>query len=60
MVVIDEFQKIPKLLDEVHRLIEERGIHFLLTGSSTKKLKKENANFLNGRGRIDGAHHSRW
>jgi predicted AAA+ superfamily ATPase len=56
MVVIDEFQKIPKLLDEVHRLIEERGIHFLLTGSSTKKLKKENANFLGGRARTQHFH----
>lgn len=56
MVVIDEFQKIPKLLDEVHRLIEERGVHFLLTGSSTKKLKKENANFLGGRARTQHFH----
>lgn len=56
MVVIDEFQKIPQLLDEVHRLIEERGIHFLLTGSSTRKLKRENANLLGGRARTQYFH----
>jgi predicted AAA+ superfamily ATPase len=37
-VVIDEVQKIPELLDEVHRLIEERSWHFLLTGSRARKL----------------------
>jgi predicted AAA+ superfamily ATPase len=56
MVVIDEFQKIPQLLDEVHRLIEEKGIHFLLTGSSTRKLKRENANLLGGRARTQFFH----
>ena len=50
-VVIDEVQKIPALLDEVHRLIEEQGIRFLLTGSSARKLKSENANMLGGRAR---------
>ncbi|MCG2755089.1 MAG: AAA family ATPase, partial [Desulfobacteraceae bacterium] len=34
VVIIDEIQKLPILLDEVHNLIEEKGIHFLLTGSS--------------------------
>lgn len=48
-VVIDEIQKIPRLLDEVHRLIEERGIRFLLTGSSARKLKRGGANMLGGR-----------
>ena len=48
-VVIDEIQKIPRLLDEVHRLIEERGIHFLLTGSSARKLRRGGANMLGGR-----------
>jgi predicted AAA+ superfamily ATPase len=47
--VIDEIQKIPRLLDEVHRLIEERGIHFLLTGSSARKLRRGGANMLGGR-----------
>ncbi len=51
LVVIDEIQKIPKLLDEVHRLIETRGIRFLLTGSSARKLKRGGANLLAGRAR---------
>jgi predicted AAA+ superfamily ATPase len=49
LVVIDEVQKIPLLLDEVHRLIEERRIRFLLTGSSARKLKRGRANLLGGR-----------
>lgn len=49
VVIIDEIQKVPPLLDEVHRLIEERGIHFLLTGSSARKLKRGHANLLAGR-----------
>jgi len=49
LVVIDEVQKIPILLNEVHRLIEEEKIKFLLTGSSARKLKKENVNLLGGR-----------
>jgi len=48
-VVIDEIQRIPALLNEVHRLIEEKRIRFLLTGSSARKLKKEHANLLAGR-----------
>src|SRR5437016_4450809 len=39
IVVIDEIQKVPSLLDEVHRLIEEKRWRFLLTGSSARKLK---------------------
>ena len=50
-VVIDEIQKIPRLLDEVHRLIEAKKIHFLLTGSSARKLKHGGANLLAGRAR---------
>lgn len=49
IVVIDEIQKVPTLLDEAHRLIEERDIHFLLTGSSARKLKRGHANLLAGR-----------
>jgi len=49
VVVIDEVQKVPLLLDEVHRLIEERGIRFLLTGSSARRLKHGHANLLAGR-----------
>lgn len=48
-VVIDEVQKIPELLNLVHLLIEEKKIHFLLTGSSSRKLKRENVNLLAGR-----------
>ncbi len=49
LVVIDEIQKLPKLLDEVHRLIEEKGTRFLLTGSSARKLRHGGANLLAGR-----------
>jgi predicted AAA+ superfamily ATPase len=48
-VVIDEIQKIPDLLNEVHRLIESKKWIFLLTGSSARKLKKCNSNLLAGR-----------
>jgi predicted AAA+ superfamily ATPase len=51
-VVIDEIQKVPLLLDEVHRLIEEEGRIFLLTGSSARKLKRGSANLLAGRARL--------
>ena len=46
---IDEIQKIPRLLDEVHELIESRRIRFILTGSSARKLRRSNANLLAGR-----------
>ena len=48
-VVIDEVQKIPKLLDLVHKLIEETDKIFILTGSSARKLKRGGANLLAGR-----------
>ena len=48
-VVIDEIQKIPKLLDVVHRLIEKKNLNFALTGSSARKLKSGRANMLAGR-----------
>lgn len=51
LVVIDEIQKLPRLLDEVHRLIEAHGTRFLLTGSSARKLKRGGANLLAGRAR---------
>jgi predicted AAA+ superfamily ATPase len=50
-VVIDEVQKVPALLDEVHWLIENRGASFLLTGSSARKLRRGHANLLAGRAR---------
>lgn len=49
IVVLDEIQKIPELLDEVHRLIEKLKIRFLLTGSSARKLKGDRTNLLAGR-----------
>ena len=48
-VIIDEIQKVPALLDEVHWLIETRGISFVLCGSSAAKLKKAGVNLLGGR-----------
>lgn len=50
-VIIDEVQKLPPLLDEVHRLIESRGFRFVLTGSSARKLRRSGANLLAGRAR---------
>lgn len=49
VIIIDEVQKIPKLLDEVHRLIEKNSYRFILTGSSARKLKKQDINLLAGR-----------
>lgn len=49
LIIIDEIQKLPKLLDEVHRLIEEKGTRFLLTASSARKLRRGGANLLAGR-----------
>lgn len=50
LIVIDEVQKLPILLNEVHRLIEEQKIRFLLTGSSARKLRKSTEiNLLAGR-----------
>ena len=49
VIVIDEIQKIPILLDEVHRLIEEKAWRFLLTGSSARRLKSSGVNLLGGR-----------
>lgn len=50
-VVIDEIQRLPVLLNEVHRLIETLGIRFLLTGSSARKLRRGGVNLLGGRAR---------
>jgi len=49
IVVLDEIQRIPELLNEVHRLIENTTIRFLLTGSSARKLRRGKANLLAGR-----------
>ena len=48
-VVLDEVQKVPALLDEVHWLIENRGLSFILCGSSARKMKRGHANLLGGR-----------
>lgn len=48
-IVIDEVQKVPELLNEVHRLIEGKGYRFLLTGSSARSLKRRGVNLLAGR-----------
>ncbi len=48
-VVIDEIQKVPALLDEVHWLIENRGLRFALCGSSARKVRRGAANLLGGR-----------
>ncbi|MBN1665376.1 MAG: ATP-binding protein [Deltaproteobacteria bacterium] len=48
-VIIDEVQKVPQLLDEVHWLIENKGLRFILCGSSARKLKRGKANLLGGR-----------
>ena len=50
LVIVDEIQKIPDLLDEVHRLIESSNRKFILTGSSARKLKaSQGVNLLGGR-----------
>jgi len=49
VVFVDEVQKVPALLDEVHGLIERLGVRFVLTGSSARKLRRGSANLLAGR-----------
>lgn len=56
LVFIDEVQKAPALLDEVHRLIESLGVRFLLTGSSARKLRRGGANLLAGRTSVRHLH----
>jgi len=48
-VVVDEVQRLPSLLNEVHRFIEERSFRFILSGSSARKLKQQGTNLLAGR-----------
>jgi len=48
-VVVDEIQRVPELLNEVHRLIESRRLRFVLTGSSARKLRRRGVNLLAGR-----------
>jgi len=49
LVVVDEIQRLPALLNEVHRFIEERRLRFVLCGSSARKLKQSGTNLLAGR-----------
>ena len=49
IVIIDEIQLIPELLNEVHWLITRQNIHFILSGSSARKLKRRGVNTLGGR-----------
>ncbi len=56
IVAIDEIQRLPELLNEVHRLIESREIHFLLTGSSARGLRRGGVNLLGGRARTKYLH----
>ena len=48
-VFIDEVQRLPNILNEVHRFIEEAGLKFVLTGSSARKIRRGGVNFLGGR-----------
>jgi len=56
LVAIDEIQRLPELLNEVHRLIERHNIRFLLTGSSARKLRRGGVNLLGGRARTKYLH----
>ena len=49
LVIVDEIQKVPDLLDEVHWLMVNKGLWFILSGSSARKIKKSGANNLGGR-----------
>ncbi len=51
LIVIDEIQKLPVLMDEVHVMIEETGTCFLLTGSSSRKLERSHTSLMGGRAR---------
>ncbi|MBU0578683.1 ATP-binding protein [Patescibacteria group bacterium] len=48
-VVIDEIQRVPELLNQVHKLIEEQNLKFILTGSNARKLRAQGVNLLAGR-----------
>ena len=49
VVVVDEIQRLPALLNEVHLMIEEHGVRFFLTGSSARSLRRKGVNLLGGR-----------
>ena len=49
LIIVDEIQKVPELLDEVHSLMVDYGLYFILSGSSARKIKSSGANQLGGR-----------
>jgi predicted AAA+ superfamily ATPase len=49
LVIIDEVQKVPQILEVVHKVMEEKKIRFILTGSGARKLKRSEADLLGGR-----------
>jgi predicted AAA+ superfamily ATPase len=55
-VVVDEVQRVPEVLNEVHRLIETRRLRFVLTGSSARKLRRKGVNLLAGRALTKAMH----
>jgi predicted AAA+ superfamily ATPase len=55
-VIIDEVQRLPDLLNEIHAAIEELGVRFVLTGSSARKLRRGGVNLLGGRARSRHLH----
>jgi predicted AAA+ superfamily ATPase len=55
-IIIDEVQRIPELLNEIHRLIEKNHYRFVLTGSSARKLRRNGVNLLGGRALIYSFH----
>lgn len=56
LTVIDEIQRLPELLNEIHYLIEEKSARFLMTGSSARKLRRGGVNLLGGRARTFKLH----
>ncbi len=56
LVVVDEIQRVPALLDYVQKGIEEKHLIFILSGSSARKLKRGGANLLGGRARAAFGH----
>ncbi len=52
LIAIDEIQKLPLLMDEVHSMIEKLRIKFILTGSSARKLKRSHTSLMAGRARV--------
>ena len=55
-IIIDEVQRIPEILNEIHRLIEKNHYRFVLTGSSARKLRRKGVNLLGGRALIYSFH----